>query len=159
MPQQDNNIYRNYNFVLVIKGKITAYFTEVSGLSVDVETIEYREGGAGPAVRKLPGRVKYGDVTLKWGLTNNRELTDWLHQVAQGNVEPQDIHIVLRKPNGVDEATRWILQGAWPCSWRGANLSANDNDVAIETIVLTHEGLERVAASTPAPPPATPGAA
>jgi phage tail-like protein len=143
MPQQDNDIYRNYNFVLKIQGQDTAYFTEVSGLSIDVETIEYREGGGAPAVRKLPGRVKYGDVTLKWGLTRNRELTDWLNNVAQGNVEPRDIHIVLRKPNGIDEATRWILHGAWPCSWRGAQLSAKDNDVAIESMVLTHEGLER----------------
>ena len=143
MPQQDNDIYRNYNFVLKIQGQDAAYFTEVSGLSVDVETIEYREGGGAPAVRKLPGRVKYGDVTLKWGLTQNRELTDWLKNIAQGTVEPRDIHIVLRKPNGVDEATRWILHAAWPCSWRGAPLSATANDVAIETMVLTHEGLER----------------
>lgn len=150
MPQQDNEIFRNYNFLLVIDRdkEPAAYFTEVSGLSVEVETIEYREGGGAPAVRKLPGRVKYGDVTLKWGLTQNRELTDWLNEIAQGTVKPRDIHIVLRKPNGVDEATRWTLHGAWPCSWRGAQLSAMDSDVAIETIVLTHEGLERAAASS-----------
>ncbi len=156
MPQQDNDIYRNYNFVLKIQGQDIAYFTEVSGLSVDVETIEHHEGGA-IAPRKLPGQVTYGDVTLKWGLTKNRELTDWLNSVVQGNVEPRDIHIVLRKPNGIDEATRWILHSAWPCSWRGANLSAKDNDVAIETMVLTHEGLERGTAGAPAP--AAPGTA
>jgi phage tail-like protein len=143
MPQQENEIFRNYNFVLKIQGQDAAYFTEVSGLSIDVEAIEYREGGAAPAVRKLPGRVKYGDVTLRWGLTQNRELTDWLKNVAQGIVEPRDIHIVLKKPSGVEEATRWVLHGAWPCSWRGAPLSAMGNDVAIETMVLTHEGLER----------------
>jgi phage tail-like protein len=143
MPEQDNDIYRNYNFYLMMGGEKCAYFTEVSGLSADVETITYREGGGAPAVRKLPGRVSYGDVTLKWGLTRNRELTDWLKKVAEGIVEPREIQIVLSKPDGVKEATRWILLQAWPCSWGGAQLSSQDNSVAIETMVLTHEGLER----------------
>lgn len=148
MAEQNNDIYRNYNFVLYLDRSKSpaAYFTEVSGLSIDVETIEAFEGGAiGP--RKLPGQVRYGDVTLKWGLTKNRELTEWLNKVVQGNVEPRDIHIALLKPDGKKEATRWTLQGAWPCSWRGAELSARGNDIAIETIVLTHEGLERAAGS------------
>jgi phage tail-like protein len=143
MPEASNDIYRAYNFVLKIQDQDAGYFTEVSGLNVDIETIEYREGGAGPAVRKLPGRVSYGDVTLKWGLTDNKDLTDWLKKIAQGEIERRDISVILRKPNGVDEATRWNLTGAWPCSWRGAGLDASDNEVAIETMVITHEGLER----------------
>lgn len=143
MADAAKDIYRAYNFVLKIQGQDAGYFTEVSGLNVDIETIEYREGGAGPAVRKLPGRVKYGDVTLKWGLTGSTELTDWLQKIAQGDVERRDISVVLRKPNGIDEATRWNLRNAWPCGWRGAALDASSNEVAIETMVITHEGLER----------------
>ena len=147
MPEAANpnarEIYRAYNFVLKIQEQDAGYFTEVSGLNIDIETIEYREGGAGPAVRKLPGRVKYGDITFKWGLTENKELTEWLKQISQGNIQPREISIILRKPNGVDEATRWNLHNAWPCSWRGGTLDANRNEVAIETMVITHEGIER----------------
>ncbi|MBD3620240.1 MAG: phage tail protein [Gammaproteobacteria bacterium] len=143
MAEAINETYRAYNFVLKIQDQDAGYFTEVSGLNVEIETIEYREGGAGPAVRKLPGRVKYGDVTLKWGLTENRELTDWLKAIAQGDIQRKDISVILRKPNGVEEATRWNLRNAWPCSWRGASLDASENEVAIETMVITHEGLER----------------
>jgi len=143
MAEAINETYRAYNFVLKIQDQDAGYFTEVSGLNVEIETIEYREGGAGPAVRKLPGRVKYGDVTLKWGLTENRELTDWLKAIAQGDIQRKDISVILRKPNGVEEATRWNLRNAWPCNWRGASLDASENEVAIETMVITHEGLER----------------
>lgn len=158
----DIEIYRAYQFTLDIQGAPAAYFTEVAGLSVHVETIDYREGGGQPAVRKLPGRVSYGEITLKWGLTESKELWDWLMEVVNGNVQRKSVSIILHKPardsnrgsanggkessagsGGNEEATRWNLMNAWPSSWRGAHLSGLSQEAAIETLTLVHEGLER----------------
>ncbi|HZR46325.1 MAG TPA: phage tail protein [Candidatus Manganitrophaceae bacterium] len=139
----DTEIYRAYHFTLDVQGEAAAYFTEVTGLSVNVEAIDYREGGAQAAVRKLPGRVSYGEVTLKWGLTDKKDLWDWLMTVVNGNVERKSVSIILHKPDGKDEATRWNLANAWPSSWRGAHLSGLAQEAAIETLTLVHEGLER----------------
>lgn len=138
----DTDIYRNYNFILDIGEGPVGYFTEVSGLGVEVEAIDYREGGAGPAVRKLAGRVKYGDITLKWGLSRSRDLWDWLMTAAAGNVERRHISIILTTPGGAEQ-TRWNLTNAWPSGWRGAELDAMGNDAAVETLTLVCEGLER----------------
>jgi phage tail-like protein len=139
----DIEIYRSYNFVLDIQNVTVGYFTEVSGLSVSVEAISYREGGGAQAVRKLPGRVEYGDVTLKWGMSESTELWTWLMNVAAGNVERKEVSIILLKPDGQQENARWNLHNTWPRAWRGARLDALGHEVAYETLTLVHEGIER----------------
>ena len=141
MPDED--IFRSYNFVLDIQGVRSGYFTEVTGLSVDIEVISYREGGGAPAERKLPGRVSYGPVNLRWGLTQSRDLWDWIMATAGGNVERKELSVILLKPDGIQENTRWNLHNTWISSWRGARLNAIGNDAAIESVTFVHEGVER----------------
>jgi phage tail-like protein len=136
------DIYRAYNFILDLGEGPVGYFSEVSGLNVEVESIEYREGGGAPGVRKLAGRVRYGDVTAKWGLTSSRDLWNWLMTAASGQVERRHLSVILVTPGGA-ELTRWNLTDAWPRAWRGAELDAMGNDVAIETIMFACEGIER----------------
>jgi len=138
----DRDIYRAYNFILDLGAGPVGYFTEVTGLAVDIEAIDYREGGAAPAVRKLAGRVRYGDVTMRWGLTESRDLWAWLMTAAAGQVERRHLSVILVSPGGA-ELTRWNLTDAWPRSWRGAELNAMGNDVAIETLVFACEGIDR----------------
>jgi len=138
----DQDIFRNYNFILDVGAGPVGYFTQVDGLSIDIETIDYREGGAGPAVRKLAGRPKYGDVTLKWGMTEDRMLWDWLMSAASGIVERRHVSIILVSSSGT-EKSRWNLFDTWPTTWRGAALDAMANEAAIETITLACEGIER----------------
>lgn len=139
----ETNIYRAYNFILDIGGNHCGYFTVVGGLSVNIETLDYREGGAGLAVRKLAGRVSYGDVELKWGCTDDKVMWGWLMNSCAGKVERKNVSICLQNCTQNGEDTRWNLDNAWPCKWRGAQLDALSNEVAIETLCLTHEGLER----------------
>lgn len=141
MPEID--IYRAYNFVLDIQGVQSGYFTEAYGLSVSMQYTEYRAGGDAQQVRKLPTRVKYGDLTLKWGLSESRELWEWLVATTQGEYERKDVSVVLLKPNGMDEATRWNLFNTYPAEWRIADLDAKSDQVAIETLTLAVERLER----------------
>lgn len=139
----EKNIYRAYNFILDLGGGTVGYFTQVGELEIDIETIDFREGGAGPAVRKLAGRVSYNNIELKWGLTESTEMWDWLMDAVKGDVSRKNISIILRDNDGKSEVTRWNLDSAWPCSWKGAQLDALSNEVAIETLCLAHEGLTR----------------
>jgi len=139
----DTDIYRSYNFVVDIQGVTSGYFTEISGMSVSVEAIAYREGGAAPAVRKLPGRVEYGDITLKWGMSESTEFWEWLMTTVQGNVERKEMSIILLAPDGQQENARWNIHNAWPSGWRGAPLRGDAQGVAIETLTISHEGIER----------------
>lgn len=135
--------YRAYNFILDLNGVTVGRFTEVTGLEVQVEVIAYREGGADPAVRQLPGRVRYEPVELRYGLSDSRELWDWLMSTARGQVERRNLSVILLSSDRSAEVTRWNLTGAWPCNVRCAELKALGNEVAYETISLVYEGIER----------------
>jgi phage tail-like protein len=140
----DTEIFRNYNFSLELgQGVVGGYFTEVSGMGVKVEAIDYREGGAALAVRKLPGRVSYGDITLRWGMSQSTEMWDWLLTAVNGTVLRREVSIILLSPDGQGEQVRWNLRSAWVTEWRGSRLDASAQGAAIESMMLTHEGLER----------------
>lgn len=138
-----NDPYRSYNFKLEIGGVAEGHFTECSGLSVKIEPIAYREAGNHQLVRHIPGPVDYTTVTLKYGVTKSRELWDWLLKSAEGNVERRNVTIVLLDSQGDNEVMRWNLVDAWPSEWQGAALNASEKSLAIETLTLVFDRLER----------------
>jgi phage tail-like protein len=133
---------RAYNFKLLINNVTEGHFTEVSGLGVKVERISYREGG-NTTVRAIPGRVTYAAVTLRFGLTASQELWDWLMSAVAGRVVRRNVSVVMLDSSGSAEVLRWNLINAWPQEWYGAPLDALSQELAIETLVLAHEGLQR----------------
>ena len=135
--------FRNFNFLVELDGIAQASFTECSGLSSTTEVIENREGGDNVTVRKLPGKTSYSDISLKWGLTDSTELWDWRQQIVDGNVVRKNGSIVVFDLANSTEVARWNFVRAWPTKWEGPNLSAKGNDIAIDTLVLAHEGLTR----------------
>jgi phage tail-like protein len=133
-----------YNFIVAIDGIATAGFSEVCGLVVEIEAVDYREGNDPTgAVRKLPGRVKYSNITLKRGSTADLSLWQWVKSVLDGQTIRANVIITLLN-NQRQEVARWRVREAWPCKYEGPTLNATGNDVAIETLELCHEGLERV---------------
>jgi phage tail-like protein len=134
--------YKAFNFRVEIEG-MTAAFTEVSGLESEVEAIDYREGGEQNRVRKLPGLRKYPNIVLKRGVSQDAELWNWHKQVVDGNVQRRNGSVILLDERG-QEQVRWNFVDSWPCKYIGPHLNAKSNDVAIETLELAHEGLERV---------------
>jgi phage tail-like protein len=135
--------YRSYNFKLDIAGVTEGHFTECSGLGVRVTPIEYREGGNNQVVRHIPGPVDYAAVTLRYGLTSSRELWDWLMLAVQGNVERKNVSIIMLDSSGNNETMRWNLNDAWPSEWNGAPLDAMSKEIAIESLTLVFDTLER----------------
>jgi phage tail-like protein len=134
--------YRAYNFKLVIQGVTTGHFVECTGLGVRVHAIRYQEGG-GHTVHRIPGPVDYGDVTLRYGLTTSTELWTWFMNVVEGRVERRNVSILMLDPDDVTEVVRWDLIDAWPSEWRGAPLDALSKEVAIESLTLVFESLNR----------------
>ena len=135
---------RNFRFRLEIDGIQQAGFSEVSGFDITVDPIDYREGNEPTHVRKLPGLTKYGNVTLKWGITDSTELHDWHRQIVEGDVTRRSIAVVVVDESGQDQA-RWEIYEAWPSKYEAMDLNAKGNDVSIETLELCHEGLRRLA--------------
>jgi phage tail-like protein len=135
--------YRAYNFKLEIMGVTEGHFTECSGIGVKVHAISYREGGTSQVVRRLPGPVEYGDITLRYGLTQSQQLWDWFLGGVKGEVARKNVSIVLVDNDGATEVMRWNLVDCWPTEWRGALLNAMSREVAIESITLVFESLER----------------
>lgn len=141
MIEQD--IYRNYHFVLYLGGEPAGYFSRVTGLGLKVPCIDYREGGTPNAVRKLPGQAIVNPITLEWGVTNSRTMWDWLMSAANGTVQRKEISIVIIGNDPNEEKVRWNLSNAWACEWNGAELDASGNNIAIESMVLQAESVER----------------
>lgn len=134
--------YRNFNFKLEIQGITQAGFTDCSGFSASNDPIEYREGGHVSSARKLPGMTKYSNITLKWGLTDSRELYDWFRDVVNGKIDRRNGSIIVRDLDGTEKA-RWDFFDAWPTKFDHPDFSAKSNEVAIETLELVVERLER----------------
>src|SRR5688572_27307770 len=91
--------YRAYNFKLQIQGVTEGHFTEVSGLGARIHVLSYREGGVSQVVRRLPGRIEYGDVTLRYGLTQSAELWGWFITGLKGTVERRNVSILMLDPD------------------------------------------------------------
>jgi phage tail-like protein len=134
--------YKNFRFRVEIAGIQQAAFAECSGLGSQIEVVEYREGTDPNAVRKLPGRVIYPDIVLRWGVTDSRELYNWHLDVINGNLDRRSGSVVLLDDQG-KERVRWNFFEAWPSKWQGPTLNARTDEVAIETLVLTCERQEQ----------------
>ena len=134
---------RNFRFRIEIDGIQQAGFSEVSGFDNTVDVIDYREGTDPTHVRKLSGLTKYGNVTLKWGITDSMEIYNWHKAVVDGNIQRKNISIIVVDEAGNDKA-RWEIVNAWPTKYDPPDFNAKGNDVAIENLEIVHEGMTRV---------------
>jgi phage tail-like protein len=139
---QRNDPYRNFGFLVEIDGIASSGFSEVELPESSIEVVEYREGGdVDSSSRKLPGRVRYGNIVLKRGLTSNNDLWNWWNTIRGGKADRRDGAIVLldseRQP-----VRRWVFRQGWPCKLDGPTLNAKGNEVVIEELELAIEALE-----------------
>ena len=135
--------FDNFNFKVEIDGIVRAAFQQCSGFDSTIDVIEHREGGENTTPRKLPGLTKYSNISLKWGITDDMELYQWHRDAVLGRLQRRNGSIVLLDREG-NETARWNFFNAWPTKYDGPDLNAEGNDVAIETLEIAHEGVERV---------------
>jgi len=135
---------RNFRFRLEIGGINEAHFSEVTGFDTTTDAIDYREGSDDTFVRKLPGLTKFGNITLKRGITDSIDLYNWYQDVVAGKIRRELVTIVVQDELGKD-AARFEIREAWPSKYDPMDLNAKGNDVSIETMELVNEGVKRVA--------------
>ena len=117
-------------------------FTEVSGLDVETEVIEYRDGSSPEYVKtKMPGMQKFSNITMKRGtFQGDNEFYDWWNTVALNTIERRDITISLLNENH-EPVVVWKVKNAWPSKVQSTDLKSDGNETAIESIEVAHEGV------------------
>ncbi len=116
-------------------------FTEVSGLTYEIQAIEYRDG-ASPEfhVGKMPGLQKFSNITLKRGVfSGDNEFFDWLNTVKMNTIERRDVTIKLLNEEH-NPVMVWKVKNAFPVKLEAPGMKASGNEVAIESVELAHEG-------------------
>ena len=117
-------------------------FQEVSGLTVDVETEDFKEGGENRFTHKLPVRSSYSDLTLKRGLLKNSGIQAWIIDAVKNfNYQPVNLIIKLLNEQHVPLQS-WYIVGAIPKKWDIAAFNAERSEVVIETLVFAYRYFE-----------------
>jgi phage tail-like protein len=142
LKRTETDPYRNFLFKVEIDGVTQAGFSEVTGFDSTSDVIDYREGDEITTARRGPGLTKFGDIVLKWGLVDSRELWDWRQRIIDGEIDRKNVSIVVLDSNG-DEKVRWQCVRAWPSKCDPPDLNAKGTDVAITSLTLSHEGVRQ----------------
>lgn len=142
MPRNDP--LRNFRFRLEIDQITQGHFSEVAIGETVTDPIDYREGNEPTHVRKLPGLTKYGNITLKWGVTDSTELFEWHKKIVAGQIGDQrkTVKIIAIDESGADKAS-FVVSEAWPTKYDPSDLNGKGNEVFIELLELVNEGIER----------------
>lgn len=147
MSSLGRNVNTRDDYQLIIDGKERAGFSRISGITMQMQTVSYAEGGADGHTHELPGQVAHAELTLERGMTEDRSLWRWMQKVQQGTVVRKDITVkITRTPQG--EATwGWHFYDAYPKAWTGPELAGTTREgdgVAFEALKLVHNGFEEI---------------
>jgi len=136
-----------FNFALDVGGTIKGYFTEVTGIGSENEIVEQKvvnEKGI-EVILRIPGRLKWGDIVLKRGITSNLDIWDWRKQVEEGKVrDARKNGSIIMFDRELKEAARWNFINAWPSKLSGPSPKADGNEIGVEEMTLVHEYITRV---------------
>lgn len=117
-------------------------FQEVSGLDAENQIIEYRKSNSALfSTEKMPGIVKYGNITLKRGIfINDNAFWEWRSAIAMNTIKRRTVCIRLLDESG-KVTMQWTLQNAWPIKITGTDLKSEGSEVVIDTLEIAHEQL------------------
>jgi phage tail-like protein len=133
--------FRAFNFQLEIDGIPIGGFSECSGLTANVDAVDYREGtDKQPNVRKLMGPPKFTNITCKRGITKDKSLWEWYGNIFNGVADRRNVTIILMDETR-EPVVRWHAENAWVTKIDGPSFKAGANEIAIESVELVHEGL------------------
>jgi phage tail-like protein len=136
---------RNFRFSLKIDGITQGNFSEATIGETTTDAVDYREGTDAAHMRKLDGLTKYGNITLKWGVTDSTELHDWHKAILAGQIQASNrktVAIDVLDETGTPKA-HFVVSEAWPVKYQPSGLSGKGNEVFVELLELVNEGIER----------------
>lgn len=137
--------FRNFRFKVVIDGIQVAAFSEATIPDTSTDAVDYREGTDPTFQKKLSGLTKFGNITLKKGITDSMDLYNWEKAVEQKGAmgNRKNLSLIVIDEAGNDKA-QWDVVEAWPVKYDPSDLSGKGNEVMVETLELVHEGIKRV---------------
>jgi phage tail-like protein len=134
-------------FGLEFQGQVTGAFRECTGLGSENEVVEYKASGpkGEQVIKKVPGRLKWNNITLKRGITDSMDMWKWRKLVEEGKMTDarKNGTVTMFNQKG-DPVAKWNFVNAWPSKLSGPTANAANNEAAIEELEITHEGYERV---------------
>jgi phage tail-like protein len=136
-----------FTFGLEISGKLSGYFTNCSGIGSETEVIDHKvvDKSGHELIQKIPGRLKWNDVSLKRGVTSAKDIWDWRQKVVDGKVaEARTNCSIIAYDRAYKELARWNFVNAWPSKVSGPEMDSGSTNYMIEEVTIVHEGLERV---------------
>ncbi|MFY9270313.1 MAG: phage tail protein [Candidatus Manganitrophaceae bacterium] len=134
--------YQGCNFLVEIEGILAGGFSECTGLQVEIEFQDYREGGVNEYVHRFWGATKYPPLLLKHGLTQIDGLWGWHQEVTQRKIDRKNGTIYLLNKKRIP-VMWWDFKEAFPIKWTGPELRADSGNVVFESVELAHRGLSR----------------
>ena len=144
MAQRDPLV--GFHYAIEVQGIVTGYFTECSGIGSEHEIIEHKivdEKGR-ESIQKVPGRLKWQDVTLKRGITDAMDIWDWRSLVEQGKMSDARTNCsIIMMDRNYEDVARWDLVNAWPSKVTGPSVKSDSNEFGVEEVTIVHEGMIR----------------
>ncbi len=146
MPREHDVDFQGSFFALEIDSINVGWFTGCSGLSLEFDTVSFKEGNGSKIIeRKRPGKPKYSEVVLKRGFTADKALYDWFDEVVEANgPTPYKTGSVVIYGRDQKEVARFSLEQCWPSKLSVSDLSAKSDDVMIEELTIQHEFIDWV---------------
>ena len=142
---RENDPLVGFQFALTVDG-VDGYFTEVSGIGSENAVVTHKvvTPEAKEVTLQVPGRIEWGEITFKRGLTTDFEFWTWRESVITGDMESarKDVTIEMFDRSYTSVVT-WTAANAWPSKLSGPTIAADSNDFAIEEMTIVHEGLTR----------------
>lgn len=134
------------SFYLDISGQITGTFRECTGLGSESEIMEHKAvlGNGQVVIYKIPGNLKYDNIVLKRGVTDDMQIWEWRKKVEDGKVDDARMSGTITMFNQENTPiAEWTFDNAWPVKVSGPTLNAGGNDIAVEELHIAHEGMMR----------------
>ena len=146
---QPRSYYKEYAFAVEIDDIEIAWFSKVSGLKKTVAVAEQHEAGVARVANKSPTKVKYENVVLEVGETDNTELWDWMELVHQASADagvPDDAYkknlSVVKRDRAGSELGRWNIFNAFPVEFDAGNFDAASETNRVQTLTLAIDYFE-----------------
>ncbi|MGH9226470.1 MAG: phage tail protein [Acidimicrobiales bacterium] len=144
---RDTDPLVGFTFGLDIDGLSMGYFTECGGLGSENDVIPHEvvDNSGHEVVQKIPGRLKWDDISLKRGITADMHIWDWRQQVEEGKMKDARRNgSVIMYDRNYEEVARWNFINGWPSKVTGPTLDAKSTDIGVEEITIVHEGIDRI---------------
>ena len=135
-----------FNFKLEISGSLAGFFTECSGVGSENEVVEHKvvDVNGHEVVRKIPGRLKWQDISLKRGMTSDMQIWEWRDLVVKGEVSEARKNVTITMLDRTyQDVARWNFVNAWPSKVTGPSMKSDDNSIGVEEVSIVHEGMSR----------------